>query len=143
LNQRSAARLQQLLALDSDLDRIHRVVWSTLRILWVVDAAGVFHFALEEQFNAGLGKFATRSPKPAPAPMHPTFTKIGHPALVACMPARIGGEIYLDIGYSPPRWVITNKSGRYGVNVGRTEAHLTAVVAMLDRFGLTMNPVFI
>jgi hypothetical protein len=110
-------------------------------ILWIVDLEGNIRFAIEEYVDGDnttevsnsmyqdVPYHKTTSPY---KPVLPKSTKLGHPSLVSCGEARIGGEILFD---STPedavkRWYINAQSGRYGVWVTRADRrieHLQAV----------------
>src|SRR5690348_1907807 len=70
-----------------------RVLMDDILIIWLVDVAGDIWFALEELVIDGL---------PIGCPKHQTVAltrsaaKLGHPSLVRCANARIGGEIVFD-----------------------------------------------
>lgn len=105
-------------------------------ILWLVDLAGTVLWAVEELVLDG---------QPAGVPRHKRMEtlrgtpKLGHPALVGCEPARIGGEIFYDFARDTPAWVINNSSGRYGLHRSRTLDHLRNVADSFRRYGIELE----
>ena len=69
--------------------------------------------------------------------------KLGHPSLIKCANARIAGEINFDMNAATPGWVISNKSGRYGLRKSTTQAHLDNIVSVFSKYGITLTPYFI
>jgi hypothetical protein len=106
-------------------------------ILWVVNQSGEVLIAIEEGIVAKDGNSIVF---PLPKAVALAYSKLGHPTLVGCQPARIGGEIFCDLGED--MWYINNKSGRYGVNLGRTPQQLENVAAMFAQFGIRLRTVF-
>jgi len=120
--------------------RISSFLTNDIAILWVVNDAGDVLFAVEELVQDG---------RPAKVPRHKTIEffrgapKMGHPALVRCANARIGGEIYFNADGIPPGWVITNESGRYGMHPSRTPTHLHNVRLLFASMGIEMKEFFV
>jgi hypothetical protein len=109
-------------------------------IIWLVDVSGQIWFAVEELVLRG---------EPKGVPKHQTMEltaradKLGHPALVSCANARIGGEIFFDQTRAPPTWTINNKSGRYGTQPSRTALHLDNVAKEFSRYRIHLTSRFI
>lgn len=116
-------------------------LYATMRqvaLLWVVAQNGDLFYALEES--------AWPPGSPDNRPVVPLLRnpigvksrlKLGHPSLVACRPARIGGEIiYEPSPKNPAGWEINNNSGRYGRDCGRSPQHLENASAEFGKYGI-------
>ena len=150
LRQDTASRITDLITISQkDPQRFPCFPFDDFTILYVVDSKGQIIVAIEE---AALPRHSQRSKLfPLPKVLHeeyrtqnpPLYSKLGHPALVGAQPARIGGEIRCDFGRKPPGWYITNGSGRYGVNLGRTPQQLINVAAEFAKYGISLTHLFL
>jgi hypothetical protein len=120
---------ERLRALDKS--RFSCFPFEDFAILWVVNDKGEILIALEEGILAEQDGGSISFPLPknlasaySKLGQAPIYSKLGHPALVGCQPARIAGEIICDLDENRSLWYINNRSGRYGVNVGR---HASAI----------------
>jgi hypothetical protein len=136
----TAAPLRQVMNDTAAGWKIGEVLTNDTLIIWLVDAGGQIWFALEELVMndqpAGVPKLQTIG-------LTARADKLGHPSLVGCASARIGGEIFFDSTRAPPGWIINNKSGRYGVHPSRTLAHLKNVAGQFAGFGISLTTHFI
>lgn len=120
---------------------ISSLLFSEIRILWIVDREGNIILSLEEIIDT---KTENRYPRPNRAAVPDSYVRIGHPALVGGGEGRIGGEIYLDTGFDgDPKWVINNDSGRYGKFATRTKKHLQNVAEVFKNCGIALEIQFI
>jgi hypothetical protein len=133
-----------------DRSRFSCFPFEDFAILWVVNDEGEVLIALEEGILAEQDGGPISFPLPknlasaySKLGQAPVYSKLGHPALVGCQPARIAGEIICDLDENPSLWYINNRSGRYGVNVGRTPQQLANVAAVFAQFGIQLQPDFI
>lgn len=111
-------------------------------ILWLVNATGEILVAIEEGVR-DEGRFSgDTSLFPLPNVIKSDYVKLGHPSLVGCEAARIGGELVCDLEVNPPQWYLTNRSGRYGLNLGRTEEQLANVADELGKLGIRVGVMF-
>jgi len=133
LDAESAKLMKRLIDVTEEGLRVTRYVYSELPLLWVVDGRGDIWFSLEEVVDRD-GNYLF--PKPSRVPVATPSKKLGHPSLIGGEQGRIGGEILYDTGAAPPRWFITNRSGRYGVRAGRTPEHLANVARMFGAYGI-------
>jgi hypothetical protein len=107
-------------------------------VLWLVDKDGDIRFAVEEYVhNSEMAEFSEAWYQDIPYHritddydfLLPTNTKLGHPSLVSCQEARIGGEIrfYSLDGADHKTWNLNAHSGRYGAwvtHAQRRKSHL-------------------
>lgn len=114
-------------------------------MLWLVSGGGEILIAIEEGVYRGGNLVEAVGPTlfPLPNAIKSEYVKLGHPALVGCQPARIGGEIICDLEEDPPQWYITNRSGRYGLNLGRTPQQLANVAGEFLIHGIQLKVDFI
>lgn len=82
-------------------------------ILWLADADGNMIFSVEELFHRD--DVTRRVPNNLELQYAEQWQKLGHPSLVGAMPARIAGEMFFDPEEAGGTWVLSNKSGRYGL----------------------------
>ncbi|MGH6848779.1 MAG: hypothetical protein ACREC0_15510 [Methylocella sp.] len=120
--------------------QIGQVLTKDTIIIWVVDIAGQIWFAIEELVLNGR---PMGIPKHQECPLHAGADKLGHPALVGCASARIGGEILFDDTVQTSFWEMNNKSRRYGLHPSRRDFHLTNAARQFAIFGITLKPYFI
>jgi hypothetical protein len=88
----------------------------TYHVLRLIDEDGRVHIAIEEIIDGNDERVGalplSRHARP------PNVKKLGHPSLLYghSLNARIGGEIIFDPAWGAgPDWVLTDKSGRYGL----------------------------
>lgn len=113
----------------------NRTLFDEFVTLWVIDARGSILVAIEEGIVTGDSEVLDTFPL-ARLAAYPEF-KLGHPALVACRAARIGGELSM----APEGELhLSNKSGRYGVM--RTRAQLENAAMLFSQLGLPAIPQF-
>jgi hypothetical protein len=116
----------------------------TFHLLWLMDGEGRLLIAVEELVDTN-GVVIGALPNTIFA--RPTSArKLGHPSLLtgASREARIGGEIVFDPDWQPGTdWVLTNKSGRYGLRPWQTERHLREVHGLFTAFSLYLGLRFI
>ncbi|WP_375566919.1 hypothetical protein [Oceaniradius stylonematis] len=128
-------------ALDNEFLRLF---FTQATILWVIDRVGDCYLGIEETLpgfhEVGANDYSAveRFASQRFSPDSLRHEKIGHPALVGCDWARIGGELLLDgddsLGW---HWVINAKSGRYGK--GRSEENLENAKSMIEKLGVNLN----
>jgi hypothetical protein len=123
--------------------KIPAVNHSVLPILWVIDGSGRFRFALEEVVDITNEQFMFPLSRHLATP--DGHAKLGHPALLPPddKTARLAGELLFDPDFGQHGWVISNKSGRYGLVSGVTRPHLSAVVRRLADFGIRVDEYFL
>ena len=110
--------------------------------LWVIDTDGTFCFALEEVVDIPNEQFQFPLSRHLATP--DGHVKLGHPSLLGdARAARLGGELTHDEDFGPHGWVLSNKSGRYGLLRGVEPAHLDAVVDLLVGFDIRVDSNFI
>lgn len=106
---------------------------SDYSMIWVVDKEGLLRIGLEEDDH---DRFSVAIPRSRAVRGR---AKRGHPALVAGEAARIGGELRYDVSALEPKWVLSNRSGRYGLIEDRFERHLRNVAAILAECGVKVE----
>lgn len=146
LSNETASYLSRLIEMSRDRSRFSHFPFDDFAILWVVNEKGEILVALEEAVVDGSSKIFPLPKNLASAYSElgriPVYSKLGHPALVGCQAARIAGEIICDLYEDPSVWYLNNRSGRYGVNVGRTPQQLANVAAEFAQFGIQFQPDF-
>jgi hypothetical protein len=143
LNAQSAVVLKSFMECRPNDFAISRFLFSEIAILWAVNRDNEIKFALEEAVSEENENIRFPKPKRLRISYLP-FTKIGHPGLVGPpFEARISGDIYFDASPRVNRWVITNQSGRFGLNCGRLESQLIAVAERFAHYGINLTPYFI
>jgi hypothetical protein len=113
-------------------------------LLWLVDHEGRLFVATEELVDEAWQHIGALPRKRQAAPAK--VLKLGHPTLLneGQTSARIGGEIEFDPQWEQGRdWVLTNKSGRYGLRTGQKEAHLMEVKALFEQLDIHLGLRFI
>jgi hypothetical protein len=138
---KDTAKILRDLMMSATCDlKISEYTHRCLPILWLIDESGNIIIALEEVYISSDRDF-----------LHPRFkgqdlsdmqARLGHPALVGGKAARIGGELIFDPGATPPTWVLTNESGRYGLRSGRTRQHLENAAAAFRALGIELDAFF-
>lgn len=143
LDDASAPVLKAFLACRPTDFAISRLLFSEMAVLWAITRDDDVKFALEEVI--GEESETIRFPKPRRLKLDKRPpSKIGHPGLVgAPFEARISGEIYFDPSPKKNRWMITNQSGRFGLNCGREESHLIAAAQRFAAYGIELEPYFV
>ena len=140
LDQASARELAELLSAASSGSIGFRVATS-ITLIWVVTVTGTVVFALEETIDLSG---TSRRPRMRGVPLNSSVKPLGHPLLVDGAPARIAGELYLDRSEDGAlTWVLTNRSGRYGIHRSRTRTHLENVADVFRRYKLPIVTDFI
>lgn len=114
-----------------------RVLTNDVLIIWLVDEKGTIWFAIEELIWNSL---PTGLPKFQKFPLTEKSPKLGHPSLVGCKAARIGGEIQFDV--PTEEWSINNGSGRYGFGKSRNARQLSNVVRIFGDFEIVLKLTF-
>jgi hypothetical protein len=72
------------------------------------------------------------------------YEKLGHPALILAGKARIGGELLWDVPEnSKPRWIVSNKSGRYGIRDDIKAQHIDNIAKKFKTLGVELKPHYI
>jgi hypothetical protein len=142
LNASSAALLlKYLTAVESGL-LFPRVIHQSAVILWLVDVSGAIWFCVEEVYKEDSG---TKILPRIDNVVYPKgYEKLGHPALVLAKKARIGGEIrWSGKSQASRRWIISNKSGRYGIRPDIKRNHLEAANSVFQSFGINFEIYYI
>jgi hypothetical protein len=139
LSASTAPRIRQFVTMSSDRHRFSCFPFAEFAILWAVNAEGEILIAIEEGV---LTERNSLFPLPKTLAAKRVYSKLGHPTLVNRQPARIAGEIICDLGVNHAEWYINNRSGRYGVNVGRTAQQLHNVAVEFAKFGIELQPDF-
>jgi hypothetical protein len=146
LDRSTAHRIGNLIEISRrDSSQFPSLVFSDFTILYLVADRGDILIAIEEGVPRTQAFSRSESPAlfPLPNAIKSAYIKLGHPALVGCQPARIGGEIICDLDETPPQWYISNRSGRYGLNLGRTPQQLANVAEEFAKYGIRLNLDFI
>ncbi len=145
LSDKTADTLKRYMSAAVEGLAIAQVTHELLPILWVLDEAGLVHFALEEVYDKKSD--GRKYPLARGMRVPKGFYKLGHPSLLRgdVKKARIGGELIFDP--DPENdiqgWVITNSSGRFGYGSDRSERHLKNVADVFDAFGIFVDFFFI
>jgi len=109
------------------------------KFLWLVSENGELRISLEEYVNIETGepfgiRFEGFDKVTTVEKGTMALTRLGHPSLTDNLAARIGGEIEWDRKLM--KWVISNKSGRYGYGKDRKEIHLINVQNKFKEMGI-------
>lgn len=117
---------------------IQQSVLYQIAIIWVVNASGQIAYALEEAIDPKSFDLPTVVAPFLRMPVLPkTRERLGHPALVDCGPARIGGEKICEPDQDGRfGWQLNNASGRYGYGEDRTKRHLENVKKEFENYGI-------
>lgn len=130
--------------LDRSPGLLTSIFCTAYHLLWVMDDHPRVFIAVEELLDA-TDKHIGALPLAEQA--RPSgVIKLGHPSLVDgdTRNARIGGEIIYDPDWEEgPDWVLTNKSGRYGLRKWQTEGNLREVHGFFEAKGLYLGLRFI
>lgn len=139
LNQLSAKQLSNLLETAAEGGMLLDVALS-VTVIWIVTKDGDLIFALEETIVEGG---TSRRPRMRGIPLNGNVKPLGHPLLVNGASARIGGELYLDYDRDGNLvWVLSNRSGRYGMHKSRTPTQLNNVALLFQRYGIEVQTEF-
>ena len=103
------------------------LLYQSVFFLWLISENGDIILAYEEFFPNNSDY---RAPRQRDCPVPSGRRRLGHPTLVNGGPGRIGGELLFDD--RDRRWVLTNRSGRYGTGPDRTEQHLRNVAQKFE-----------
>lgn len=142
LDDSSADVLDLVMELSEQKARLFDFLLQRLAILWIVTETGKIRFCLEEMCAAATP--AVRYPRIRRMPSHPSLTPLGHPALVGGRAARIAGEITLDVDdEGRPQWMLTNRSGRYGIHPSRRPEHLENVARRFGDYDILLRVQYI
>lgn len=139
LDEFSAEALQYYLSQTADL-RISNIFPRIYHLLWVVDDPGDIWFSVEELIDPVNGQLIGILPRRVI--VQPSqYVKLGHPSLISdtSKVARMGGEIYFDPIDDRPSYVLTNRSGRYGLRPHQRREHLEAVAGKFNDYGLSFR----
>jgi len=146
LSGETALCLTRLIEMSRVQSKFSHFPFDDFAILWVVNEKGEILIALEEAVVDGSTKNFPLPKNLASAYTElgrpPGYSKLGHPALVGGAAARIAGEIICDLGQNPGVWYINNRSGRYGINVGRTPKQLANAAAEFAQLGVHLQTDF-
>lgn len=116
-------------------------LYSEFTILWLINQEGELIVSIEEVVADEDG--AERYPLPRRVPYDNPIRhrRLGHPSLVGGGVARIAGEL----SYEPETetWYLTNRSGRFGANVGRSPDQLEEVAKRFRDEGFTISTLFV
>lgn len=115
------------------------IVMGAVIYLWLVDIHGALWFALEENMHVMNSDNRFPALRDLQIRMGGRL-KLGHPSLIvgAMKSARFGGELQYDPSDGPD-WVVTNRSGRYGLNKGKTDTHLYNVAQAFRELGINVR----
>lgn len=139
LDHSTAPVLQTYLATATDGLEITRTNHQTIVLLWLMDEDGQIWFCVEEAFkdDAEISVYPRLDGVEYPE----GYEKLGHPALILAQKARIAGELIWDVPESEdPRWMITNKSGRYGIRDDISPQHVDNVAKLFGDLGVALKP---
>jgi hypothetical protein len=135
----SAQTLRNYLGCASSGLLIPRIIHQSAIILWLIDNGGAVWFCLEEMYKDNSE--TKMLPRLNSVDYPKGYEKLGHPALIGGRRARIAGEITWSPGgrNSKPRWIISNKSGRYGIRPDIAASHLRAANDLFASYGLEFD----
>lgn len=140
LNPTNGMRLKNLMEEVGHGNKFPKLTFWSLSILWIMDEHGDVYFAVEEIVSSRGGLVAVL---PADVEVPKGKSKLGHPSLVRGANARIAGEIYFDINMPTPAWMISNRSGRYGLRKTTEERHLENVSEIFKKHKISLEIDFI
>lgn len=122
---------------------IPRVVHQASIVLWLIDEAGDCWFCVEEMYKADAGNKVF--PRLNEIDYPKGYEKLGHPSLIEAQDARIGGEIAWSNGArgGSAGWLLSNKSGRYGIRRDIKEDNLVNACILFQSYGIPVQPYFI
>ncbi|WP_318911577.1 hypothetical protein [Shinella zoogloeoides] len=135
---RDYGEIRSYLALAEKGFALPQMVHQAATILWVLDRDAQIWLAVEEQVtDGGRGTILLRGIDPAFG-----YTKLGHPSLLEPGPekiARLGGEITWDGRLTGrPNWVISNRSGRFGL-LDHQLIGMRAVVKEFEKYNIHLT----
>lgn len=140
LDEASGMRLKALMDEVVQGVKFSKVTFWSIAVLWIMDECGDIYFAVEEVVDS---RGNLMFPLPFQLDIPSGKSKLGHPALVRGANARIAGEIYFDMNASPAAWIISNKSGRYGLRKTTTSSHLENIAKIFESYAIPMGIEFI
>lgn len=142
LNMETAPTLQRYLSTATEGLGITQTNHKTIILLWLMDEEGALWFCVEEAFKDNAE--TTVYPRLDGVTYPDGYEKLGHPSLISAAKARIGGELIWDTPEDcDPKWIVSNKSGRYGIREDITARHLDNIVKKFDEFGVSLEPYYI
>jgi hypothetical protein len=142
LDQDSSKLLAQYLRSANDGLLMPRVTHQTIVILWLIDEAGDCWYCIEEMYKSDseISVFPRLDEVDYPK----GYEKLGHPSLISAKRARIAGEIiWSGLSLSEGKWLISNKSGRYGIRPDITEEHLISAKELFQSHGVEVDHYYI
>jgi len=142
LDQDSARWLSQYLRSADDGLLMPRVTHQTIVILWLIDEAGDCWYCIEEMYKSDseISVFPRLDEVDYPK----GYEKLGHPSLIGAGKARIAGEIiWSGETCKEGKWLISNKSGRYGIRADITEENLINAKGLFESYGVKLDHYFI
>lgn len=138
-NKSTAGRLRAIAAtLDAEL-KISHCLYTDFTVIWLVNDVGALLIALDEVITDDE-QHTFPLPRAVGSDARFRERKLGHPSLVHGNAARIGGELNYEAVAG--LWYLTNKSGRYGVNCGRTPLQLNEVAKIFEAQGFPVRQRF-
>ena len=122
---------------------VPQIVHQSSIILWLIDEMGECWFCIEEMYKGNASN--TVFPRLNEIDYPKGYEKLGHPSLISADKARIGGEIIWTKGgdSKPPRWLLSNKSGRYGIREDIKKKNLLNACCLFKSCGFLLEPYFI
>ncbi len=140
LNTSTGKKLKSLMDEVASGVILSKLTFWAVTILWVMDKEGDIYFSVEEVVDS---RGCLMFPLPESLDLPIGKMKLGHPSLIDCKSARIAGEIMFDMYADSPTWVLSNKSGRYGLRVATTAVHLKNVIGIFAQHSIVLTPFFI
>ncbi|EUB97264.1 hypothetical protein PMI07_000840 [Rhizobium sp. CF080] len=140
LDEDTAPLIRRYMELACDGLRLPGVLHRTHPMLWLIDKPGDVWTAIEEVIDAETGAYLY--PLSRSQSSKPGHVRLGHPSLVIARNkhARIGGEIKYSAAAN--KWIISNRSGRYGTRPNQTQAHLAAAASRFMEFDIELTVSF-
>ena len=142
LDKVSAKLLSQYLECTYSGLLMPRITHQTIIILWLIDESGDCWYCIEEMYKSDSA--VSVFPRLDEIDYPKGYEKLGHPSLIAAGKARNAGEInWSGTSSSNGKWVISNKSGRYGIRADIKEENLINVKEMFGNFGIELDHYYI
>lgn len=121
---------------------ITRTNHTSIILLWLISDAGDLWFCIEEMYKADSEN--TVFPRLDGVEYPLGYEKLGHPSMVGAGEARIAGELLWDaFARSNGCWVLSNKSGRYGIREDITPQHLENAAKKFRDLGISLDSHYI
>ncbi len=118
-----------------------KVLFKQFPILWIMNEDGKILFALEEVVDIKTGQLLYPLARKFNMDLlRDKIEKLGHPSLIPHgqeKKARIAGEMYFDEGQRD--WIISNRSGRYGLHADVTSEHLNNIAARFKKYNILLT----